>query len=306
MEDQSYQGDLWNSQAFRLLKEFGWLKIGDHNMDLPGTDASKMGVDTIVCFDTPLKTKPQLAILEAKCYATTSFSKSVISDWISVLDSKINRLRNSSKFYELFPKVTECTSLDTGIIAIWFHDTNEYESFNARFKEYLKLVQVSNRQKRGGAKKIFVIDNERFMRLFSLHETIRDIKKTGNFEFVYSPDFTSDTPTYRGPTLTIESIFSDVIFGTEIDKNNVEKSHIFYFGKSDYSSMAFLQHAYAKTMYWDKKYPIILHVYDAESQFRKIEPEIQANLFNEFDFKIKRMSKIINLPDFIINEPDDE
>ena len=53
MEDQHYNGDIWNREAFALLKKFGWNRIGDYDMDVKGEDGKKMGIDTIVKFETP-------------------------------------------------------------------------------------------------------------------------------------------------------------------------------------------------------------------------------------------------------------
>lgn len=88
MEDQHYNGDIWNREAFALLKKFGWNRIGDYDMDVKGEDGKKMGIDTIVKFETPLKAKPQLAVLEAKRYETKSFNKVLLQDWIERLDKK--------------------------------------------------------------------------------------------------------------------------------------------------------------------------------------------------------------------------
>ena len=133
MEDQHYNGDIWNREAFALLKMFGWQRIGDYDMDLQGDDGKKMGIDTVVKFNTPLKAKPQLAILEAKRYQTTSFNKNLLQEWIEKLDKKLLKLRNSAPFVEKFPEVGNCTAADTGIIAIWFSDTDNYKSFQSKF-----------------------------------------------------------------------------------------------------------------------------------------------------------------------------
>ena len=60
MEDQHYNGDEWNKQIVKLLTLFGWIHIGDYDMDVKGSDGEKMGIDAIMQFDTPLKSMPQL------------------------------------------------------------------------------------------------------------------------------------------------------------------------------------------------------------------------------------------------------
>ena len=143
MEDQHYNGDIWNQEIVRLFQKFGWNRIGDFDMDVVGSDNSKMGIDTVLMFDTPLKSKPQLAILEAKRYLTTSFSKALLQEWLNRLDSKLLKLRNSDRFYDRFPVARDFTMSDTGIIAVWFSDTENYKDFHPKFLECLRQVTIS-------------------------------------------------------------------------------------------------------------------------------------------------------------------
>jgi len=183
MEDQHYNGDVWNKEAYQLLNLLGWTKIGDYDMDVSGDDEKKMGLDTIVSFETPLKTMPQLAILEAKRYKTTSFNKQYLQEWIDRLDSKLLKLRNSSDFKEQFPAVEECTVADTGIIVIWFSDIDIYKSFHPKFLEIMREISMSSRQRKAGINKIYVLDNTIYMKLFALQEAINNL--SSNFELFF-------------------------------------------------------------------------------------------------------------------------
>lgn len=308
MEDQSHDGGEWNRRAFALFQKFGWDRIGDRDMDVMGEDDSKMGIDTIVRYVSPLKTRPQVAILEAKHYLTTSFNKSKLEDWISRLDTKLTKLRNSETFKERFPQVEECTVLNTGIIAIWFHDTEEYSNFNTTFKSILKQISISGRQRKIGLSNIYVIDNEKFMRLFALSEELNYIRKNGDveFNFVYSQAFTSGQPVKRLPILTIEGIFSDVVFGEEKKQDGSQRSHIFYFGNNDYKSLQIVKSIFAKTVNYTTDIPVVLHIFDIDPEFRKIEDDVKSGIFNDFNISIRRMGKNQNLPTFILNNDDNE
>lgn len=307
MEDQHYNGDVWNREAFALLKRFGWKRIGDYDMDVQGDDGKKMGIDTIVKFDTPLKAKPQLVVLEAKRYETKNFNKNLLQNWIERLDNKLLKLRNSALFAEKFPSVEDCTVSDTGIIAIWFSDTDNYKSFYPKFKEALAQISVSTRMRKAGVCKIYVIDNSRFMRLFALHNAIKSIKEQtkGELQFLYSPRFISNEPLARLDALTIEYIFSDIVFA-EMKQSNKTISYIFYFGRSDLSSIRFVKDAYSKTTLWDKSIEINLYVYDTDDEFRKIESDIKNEVFKGFNISIKRMACINSIPDFLLNLTGDE
>ena len=304
MEDQHYNGDVWNKEIFSLFKLLGWKRIGDFDMDVTGDDGKNMGIDTVVSFETPLKTKPQLAILEAKRYQTTSFTKTLLQDWLTRLDTKLLKLRNSDKFYETFPSTADCTIADVGIIGIWFHDTDNYKAFQPKFQEYLSQVGISTRTRKAGLNKIYVMDNTRFMKLFSLQTEINSIKSKGDLKFTYSPRFNNEEPLWKSSTLTIEYMFSDIIFAEQrVKENEKEKtlSYIFYFGDMKYNSFEMLKSAYSKTIAGKKTKKILLYVYNPDDEFRKLEDDIKDKIFDKFEISIKKMLPSNNIPSFIVN-----
>lgn len=304
MEDQHYNGDIWNQEIVRLFQKFGWNRIGDFDMDVVGSDNSKMGIDTVLMFDTPLKSKPQLAILEAKRYLTTSFSKALLQEWLNRLDSKLLKLRNSDRFYDRFPVARDFTMSDTGIIAVWFSDTENYKDFHPKFLKCLRQVTISSRTRKAGMNKIYVLDNARFMRLFALQSAIDGIAHNENLLFTYSPRFNNGEPIVKNKCLTIEYMFSDVIFAELQSKDSASSktiSYIFYFGDLNYNSFKLLKSAFSKTVGWDTEKEIFLYVYDADDEFRKIENDIKKRIFDQFTITIKRMVKNINVPDYIVN-----
>ena len=304
MEDQHYNGDEWNKQIVTLLKLFGWVHIGDYDMDVKGSEGERMGIDGIMQFDTPLKNRPQIVVVESKRYATTSFNKTLLQDWIIRLDKKLLSLRNSSPFFDTFPVAQECTITDTGIIAIWFHDTDKYKKFIPEFKDILSQISIPTRTRKAGFNKIWVLDNMRLMKLFALQTAIRELSHRDSFRFVYSPRFCEDKPTERQKVLTIEYLFSDVVFAEQEIKGEgtrKELSYIFYFGDLNYNSFRMVKAAYSKTVNWDKSKEIILYVYNTDEEFRKIEPDIKENIFSEFKITIKKMQCNNNIPEYIIN-----
>lgn len=300
MEDQHYNGDIWNKEVYALLSLFGWSKIGDYDMDVQGEDSSKMGIDTIVSFETPLKTRPQLAILEAKRYCTTSFNKSCLQDWINRLDSKLLKLRNSSEFKQRFPSVENCTIADTGIIAIWFSDTDNYKSFHNKFIEAMRQISMSSRQRKAGINKIYVLDNTIFMKLFALQDAIRELGNETKLSFLYASRFINGEPISRNRVLTIEYIYSDIIFA-ESGKGDEHKAFIFYFGQLNYHSFELVYNAYSNTSLYDKDIPIFLYVYNKDNEFRKLEPDIKERIFDGFTITIKYMVSNNNIPSYIQN-----
>lgn len=305
MEDQHYNGDVWNKEAYNLLALFGWNKIGDYDMDISGDDNKKMGIDTIVRFETPLKTRPQLAILEAKRYQTTSFNRTCLQDWIEKLDRKLLKLRNSSEFKEQFPYVEECTVADLGIIVIWFSDTENYNNFHYKYLEMLRGISMSSRQRKAGVNKIYVLDNTFFMKLFALSDIINNEHLNNKIRFLYPSRFINNEPIAKSMVLTIEYIFSDIIFA-EFKTQDNHTSYIFYFGQLNLPSLQLVYEAYANTSLYDKTIPVVLYVYNADDEFRKLEPCIENDIFKDFNITIKKMVANNSIPSYIINSVDNE
>jgi len=294
-EDEGVNGTIWNKEATKLLSLFGWKTIGDYDMDVLGEDDKKYGLDTLLNFFTPMKNNPQSVILEAKRYNTESFSKSTLQDWIDRLDKKIIELKNSEGFISTFPELKECSVLDMGIIAIWFHNIHDYQSFRPKFIEALENVVTSNRIRKAGANRIFVIDNDIILKLCSLHSAIADYENENkcNIEFYYPSILTNDNPIIRNKTLTIEYIFSKIILAES--KGSNPENIVFYFGELNTPSFKQLKSLLTMCSFMDKEKPIKIFIYHTdETIFRKIKSDID-DLFEDVNITFKNMDNRIDL-----------
>lgn len=299
-EDQGVNGDKWNRQVATLLSYFGWNTIGDYDMDIEGEDKKKYGIDTILNFSTLLKNNPQPVILESKRYAFDSFSKSMIQEWITRLDKKLIELKNSEPLFEKFPILKECSSLNIGIIAIWFHDTINYKQNHPKFIEALQSVKTSNKAKRsGGFNSIFVIDNTIILRLCSLYNAIKlyETEFKCEINYHYPSILIDDNPIARNKTLTIEYIYSKIILA-EAKSDKLEENLVFYFGELETASFIQLKSLLTKCSFIDKDKSLVLFVHQSDSDFRKIEPDVQ-NIFSNVIFKIKCMDNLTDLPSYL-------
>ena len=97
-EDQGVNGDRWTTQASALLQQLGWSKVADSNIDIPGSDGLTHGIDALFQYDDGFNQTTQGVFLEAKRYATTSFHKSKLQDWVNALNKKMLDLRRSEPF----------------------------------------------------------------------------------------------------------------------------------------------------------------------------------------------------------------
>lgn len=300
-EDQGVNGTIWNKEATKLLSYLGWNTIGDYDMDVEGQDEKKYGLDTIVRYPTPLKTNEQSVILEAKRYETKNFNKSQLQGWIDRLDKKLIELKNSENFIEKFPELQDCSVLDTGIIAIWFHDIQNYTNFHPKFIEILKEIKVSNRPRKVGINKIFVIDNSIMLKLCSLNAAIDSFRNGNEYEiaFCYPSILIEDAPLVRQQTLTIEYIFSKVILA-EAKKDGSKENLVFYFGELKTVAFRLLRSLLAKCSFLEQEKPLTLFIYGEDIEFRKIEPDVKR-VFEDITFKIRSMDNFYDLPASIKN-----
>jgi hypothetical protein len=298
-EDQGVNGTIWNKEAAELLSLFGWETIGDYDMDVVGEDDKEYGLDTIIKFITPLKVNFQSAILEAKRYNTENFNVSKLQSWIARLDKKIVELRNSDKFINQFPELQECSTLDIGVIAIWFHDIDNYNQFHSTFIDILQKVKTSNKTRKTGYNRIFIIDNSIILKLCSLYNAIENYqnKKKCEIEFYYPPILIDDTPIFRSKTLNIEYIISKIILAETKDK---QENLVFYFGELETDYFKQLRSLLSKCSFLDKEKNINLFIYKSNDDFRKIEPDIKR-IFNDIILEIKSMDNLYDLPSYIKN-----
>lgn len=300
-EDQGVNGTNWNKQAAKLLSFYDWEKIGDFDMDIEGSNNAKYGIDTFMKFNTPLKNNPQSIILEAKRYLTTSFQKSLLQDWIKRLDVKLSELKDSNILLKQFPILQDCTTLDVGIIAIWFHDIDNYKNFQEKFNRALSEIHTSNKARKNGAyNKIYVLDNSLILKLCSLHNTINQYQavKKCDIEFYYPSALIEEKPIVRKKTLTVEYIFSKIILAESKDSSNKSEKLVFYFGNIEVNGFKQLRSLLSGFSFLEEGKSVILFVYQQNDDFRKIKPEIEK-IFNDIEFYIKSMDNLNDLPGII-------
>lgn len=300
-EDQGVNGDRWNDQFTKLLLTLNWISVGDSNMDLENDRDKKHGVDRLFRFQESLKTtRIEAALVEAKCYQTTSYRQEMVGNWVNTLDTKLTNLKSSEKLMEKF-KMLGQGPFRTGIIAVWFSDFKEYQSFRPKFIESMGKVKLN--QKKVNANKIYVLENDGILRLASLAMAVDRINATpgirSQFQFYYP---SIDTfPATRSEVLNPNYFMAKFVLGEFRDKDEVENRVVFYFGRLDLDSFKRLQQALARFAYLDEQKPLTIYTYQRDSgEFRKISPEIEP-LFGTQKIYLKTMENMIDLPTFMID-----
>lgn len=297
-EDQGVNGTIWNKEAIAIFSKFGWGSIGDIDMDIKGDDDKSYGVDSLLKISSPLSPLPLLAILEAKRYATTSFSASILQQWVDRLDQKLNKLKFSEEFKYKFPIVDDCRKMNIAIIAIWFHDIREYQLFQDKFMDSMKNLQVSNRTKKGGYNKILIIDNMIIMKLCSLYQAIESYKKEkkSSISFLYPSTINNGKATDRSNIISLEYITSKVILAEAKDDKGNKENIVFYFGLITLEAFKLLREQLSGYSVLDKERSLVLYLYDADIEYRKIKPEIEKIFSDVQYFSIKMMDSLTDLP----------
>lgn len=294
-EDQGVNGDAWNDQATALLTQFNWNKLGDSNIDLPNEEKGKSGVDGLFTYVDSLKANiEEGVIVEAKRYKTDSFSVSSLQTWITVLDKKLNNLKNSEDLQEKFPILADIP-LRTGVIVIWFHNFNDYHTFKSTFQTYLTNVKLS--RKNQASNKIFVFENDAILRLASLNLSIKELNTEINNRFQYYYPSVDLQPAKRSKTLNINYMISKFILGDFTDNAGIENKVVFYFGGLSIESFQRLKHALISYSYWEDDKPLIIFTYYRDDEFRKVKPEV-IKLFKDH-VELRDMEILGDLPKFM-------
>lgn len=298
-EDQGVNGTIWNKEVNAIFSWFGWDAIGDIDMDITGDDDKKYGVDSLIKIDTHLSNLPLSAILEAKRYSTNSFSFSILQDWVNRLDKKLTKLRYSEPLQSKFPVIQDCKSLNLGIIAIWFHDTANYPSFKQTFKESLSKIKVSSKPKiSGGYNKILILDNEIICQLCSLHNAVANYQTSSSRElnYLYPSILRDGKATTRSKILSLDFVFSKVILAESKLDNQDDEVIIFYFGDTQLDSFQLLRDQLSKFSVLDEAKKLVVYVYNADDEFRKIRPELYKIFDDTKALDIRHMDSVTDLP----------
>ncbi len=311
-EDQGVNGDRWTDEASRLFKSLGWEKIADSNIDIEGQDGLRHGIDSIfVLHDGFQPSQKQVVFLEAKRYKTTSFSKGKINDWIKVIDKKLREIIGSEGFYEQYPKLAG-QNINAGILAIWFHDYEQFPQYRSKIKEYLLNVEIPRGRTGSAINRLFFLDNDSILRIASTIDSINDWNTKNHSEiadcgvkFFYPSSLLTGFAVQETSVMNIEYMYSKFIFAKskEVVDGKVRTADIvFYFGPVDKLSYFYrLREALLHFDMISNQNNLYLYLYQDDDEFRKIEPEVIKEFKNEGppEIFVKQMNKHSNLPAWI-------
>ena len=313
-EDEGVNGDRWNTEMSQLLRRIGWDKVADSNIDIEGSDGYKHGIDAIFKYADGFH--PELyqgVFVEAKRYKTTSFTAAKIRDWVPRFDEKIRELKTSEKFHLQYPEMAK-TNPRNGILAIWFHDIDNYAEFAPKFRE--SLCSVSTPSRRGGPSslnRLFVIENSGILRLVSLLQSIEEWNSSrevnngyvdAKMKFLYPSSAGFGAPIQVIPVLNFEYMFSKFILvrAQEFEASVVKTADIvFYFGTLNMYSFYRLKQALLTLNMLSSVNNFYLYTYQRDDDFRKIRPDVEK-LFKKdgpTHIQIKSMDRHADLPSWM-------
>lgn len=311
-EDEGVNGDRWTNEASVLLRELGWQKVADSNIDIPGTNGLMHGIDAMFKYeDGFVSGKRQGIFVEAKRYATTSFNPAKIRDWVAKLDEKIQELVGSESFYTKYPGM-DTTDARNGLLVLWFHDTENYPK-NISLSDALLSVRTPRGRVGVRTNRLFVMDNEDVLRLASLktaitawnttHNTVKDQDFSVKFYYPSSPGFSH--PTQKLPGLNLEYMYSKFILAKaqELRMGAIRPVNlVFYFGNLKMASFETLRKALLSFNMLERDHKLYLYLYQRDDdEFRKIKPDA-LDLFRDNDAteaEFKHMDRSSDLPAWI-------
>lgn len=302
-EDQGVNGDFWNEEAAILLTKLGWTKVGDSNIDVENEDGKPHGLDSMFVFNDSQRStlQKQGVFVEAKRYKTTSFSITALQTWITTLDKKLTKLKNSREFQTMYPTIGK-TLIQNGLIIIWFSDLNEYESYKQDLFEKLLEIKLSIKSSSANLNRIYVLHNEQILQLCSLITTIDRINaanKKHKLQYHYPASDFFNTAITQTRILKLEYVFSRFILAVAVIRN-IENKYIFYFGELTIQAFETLKSYILLHSFVERNKPLTIYKYQRNDDFRKIEPDVKR-IFNEIGVKIKieEMDIFADLPTFL-------
>jgi hypothetical protein len=311
-EDEGKNGDRWTEEAARLLRQLGWAKVADSNIDIPGSDGYMHGIDALFKYEDGYKFQQvQGVFLEAKRYQTSSFRGAKLRDWVERLDEKILQLRMSEEFYTRYP-VMEETTPKNGLLVLWFHDLDNYSSFRSTFRQ--TLLSVNTPRRRQGPKainRLFILENDGILRLCSLIAAIKDWDSKQRtvdgldttLKYFYPSSLDLGNPVQEIPVLNLEFMFSGFILARARTFEETVRTAdvVFYFGQLDMQSFNRLRHALLSFNMLSSSNRLYVYLYQRDDDFRKIEPDVNQ-LFSEggrLQVTLKTMEKFGDLPSWL-------
>lgn len=314
-EDQGVNGDKWTSEANRFFNRLGWEKIADSNIDIEGKEGLMHGIDSIFIYEDGFRPdKHQVVFLEAKRYKTTSLPKQKIAEWIEIIDKKLREITYSEAFYDQYPKLAG-QNINCGILAIWFHDYEEFPKFRDKINQYLEQVKVPKGRVGSAINRLFYLDNDGILRIASIFSIIDEWKANNisdladcSIRFYYPSSVLTGFAVQELEVLNIEYIYSKFIFAkaNEIVEGKIQTADIvFYFGPTNKLGYFYrLREALLKYDMISSKNKLHIYLYNDHDDFRKIEPEVKKEFLVEGppNVIIKQMDTYSNLPKWIKNQ----
>lgn len=301
-EDQGVNGDRWNNEASVLLTRLGWTKVGDSNIDVINEDGNKHGLDGMFVFADAKRnnTIKQGVLVEAKRYKTTSFKADSFYTWITTVDKKLTKLKNSNDFQNTFPHIGK-TIIRNGLLVVWFSDLERYSSFKLEIEDILVKIKLSSKSNINTPNHIYLLHNEQILRLCSLIATMENInsKNKNILKFYYPSSDYFNTAAARSEILTLDYMFSKFILAESVIRK-VENKFVFYFGDLSIHSFERLKSFLLTAGFADKGKPLTIYKYFRNDEFRKIEPDVKR-IFTEVGVKLKieDMELFADLPTFL-------
>jgi len=315
-EDQGVNGDRWTEEASRFLKKLGWEKIADSNVDIPGADNLVHGIDAMFKYTDGFRpTTDQGVFLEAKSYATDSFSAAKLRDWVVKFDDKIRELRVSPHFYERYPEM-EKTNPRNGLLMLWFHDLRNYHEFYPDFCKALLTVRTpKTRGSSALTNRLFVLENDGILRLSSMIEATQGwnaAKGSSNddfdIRFYYPSSARFGHAIQETTTLNLEYIYSRFILAKakeHVDDKEVVADIVFYFGSLDIQSFRRLHQALLSFDMLSSKNSLVVFTYQRDdAEFRKIRPDVERVFATDKgpQVSLRTMNILGDLPSWIKDE----
>ncbi|MGJ9384913.1 hypothetical protein [Salipaludibacillus sp. CF4.18] len=314
-EQQQFEGERWTTQTIKILKNLGWIQVGDSNFDISCVNKSSHrrgkseerkndhGVDSLFRYHDPYLNENINIIVESKKRNWEGISTSSIKSFVDQLLMTTECANLSTKIQEL-----GCTGVNTGLLMIWCDEKDNYE--HSKIIEYLSKLEVV--QKRNPIT-LFVATNHEILKWSSLIEYKKEIEnESETFNFFYPSDYyrSGKSMSSQKNYVNLIQLFSSYIFAKSTKNITIAGhtialsiNHVFCFAEPTKKELDFMYQLLTDFQYEDS-FQLHIHFYGEQilyreniAEFLRRKKEYIKENKNQLEIEIKYMNVLNTVPE---------
>jgi len=273
-EDANRKGNRATERLVSLFEGLDWTLKGRTDVDAQPDDeddrSQGYGIDSYFAYDDPHSPHVQGVILESKARAWSGITPQKVEDFFKQILTTVENAPDTKKFGKTHNFSEEADVTNTGILAIWCSDEDEYD--HTKFREYVRSLDVPNKWDLAN---IWVIGNREIRRISRLEKQYHRLKQQHGEDLkIFYPDF-SEQDGGRSDIISFDYLLSRYVYATVENEN---KAYVFYFDDMDIKSLDFMYMSLRKYQIVSNNDEIEVYVPDRGYETEPVEQEFKTKL----------------------------